>query len=193
MCLLWGTDPLILMEKFYLLIFYCCSLLRSLQTVSPMRWSFWQEHVSISPTNLNVVFLSFIVEQSSAGSQVYCKGSCSTCSYILLCPWKEKVQDPLMLLSWTALSLMFLIKSFEKKFWKVYLYSVFKIVPKTLYFIYIIIINKNALLSHEAHYRYFQIHFCENFIFMCVIDKKDFGHFFIVQLERRVSQYLLGL
>lgn len=67
---------------------------------------------------------------------------------------------------------MFLIKSFENFFWKVYLYSVFKIVPKNLYFICIIIINKNTLLFHEAPCRYFQIHFCENFIFMCVIEKE---------------------
>lgn len=51
-----GTNPLLFREKF------CIFEISPTCGLPCLEWNFWQELVSVSPTHLDIAFLSFVVE-----------------------------------------------------------------------------------------------------------------------------------
>lgn len=73
------------------------------------RWSFWRDHISASPTHLDVALLSLVGKTGSAGVQVFFRGDWSIGSHsfhvsvgggefrIFLCRHPEPTSFPLFL------------------------------------------------------------------------------------------------
>lgn len=80
---MWGLNPSLLGD-----IPYVCEIAPT-RGLSCQGWGFWQDHVSVSPTHLNLVFLPFAVKELFSVFSGLFQRIFLSAAVDLVCSWEQ--------------------------------------------------------------------------------------------------------